>query len=120
MRRSSILNGSIKFVLTALLVFSCPWIVEAGFVYDDHGKRDPLWPLVTPGGAIRYFDAKISVEDMRLEGVMLGDENLAIINGKVVKVNDNIGGFVVKMIDANAVTIEKEGKEYDLKLKKGE
>lgn len=93
---------------------------EAGFSYDDHGKRDPLWPLVTSGGSIRYYDTDIGIGDMRLEGIMLGDENLAIINGKVVKADDNIGGFKVIKIDENNVKLNKEGKIYELKLKKGE
>jgi hypothetical protein len=105
----------VGFILQITIVPS-----ESGFVYDDHGKRDPLWPLVTAGGSIRYYDTDIGIGDMRLEGIMVGDENLAIINGKVVKVNDNIGGFRVIEIDEAHVKLDKEGTIYDLKLKKGE
>jgi hypothetical protein len=99
-----------------LTVFS-----RAAFQYDGHGKRDPFWSLVSGGGAIRYYEkTETSISDLQLEGVMVGGENLAVINGKVLKVNDKIGEFSIKAIRQDRVILERGGSDFELKLKKGE
>ena len=69
---------------TALL---CAWAGQDAFVYDDHGKRDPLWPLVSSTGSIINYDKEFQASDLKIEGVILGvnGQNLAIINGQIVK-----------------------------------
>jgi hypothetical protein len=37
---------------------------EKSFIYDDHGKRDPLWALVTPSGAVMNYETEVFVSDM--------------------------------------------------------
>lgn len=102
-----------------LLVASIAWSQEEPFKYDDHGKRDPLWKLVSPSGVILNYDKDLLITDMVIEGIMAeGDgNNIAIINGTIVKVNDKVGMFVVKKIDLNKVVLEQGGKEYVLNLK---
>lgn len=91
-----------------------------GFTYDDKGKRDPLWPLVSPSGNIISYGSDFMVSDLVLEGIMSGggDSGIAMINGKIVGVNDKIGQFVVVQIQKDAVVLKKGEQTYTLRLKK--
>ena len=91
---------------------------EKSFVYDDHGKRDPFWSLVSSSGTIITYDKDLMVNDLTLEGITMGqnDENIAIINGRVVKTNDSIGEFVVKQITKSSVILLKGQEQFELKL----
>ena len=90
------------------------------FIYDDYGKRDPFWRLVTASGAIVTHEKDLLISDMILEGIMTeGDgNNIAIINGRIVKADDAIGAFVIKKIDTDTVILERGKKVFTLKLKK--
>ena len=92
---------------------------EVLFVYDDHGKRDPLWPLVTPGGGIMSYETDFLISDLNLEGVVVGEgeQNLAIINGRIVKEKDQIGQFVVLQIKRDKVILLQDEQEFELRLK---
>lgn len=97
------------------------WAEEASFVYNDHGKRDPLWSLVTPSGNIVNYDTDLSVTDLTLEGVVVGDKgNVAIINGRMVKIDDKVGQYLVAGITKDSVTLIKDQVRFDLRLKKKE
>jgi len=91
------------------------------FVYEDNSRRDPFWSLVNSGGGIVSYDSELSVADLFLEGIVAdpGGKSLAIINGKIVRMNDNIDKFVVSEIGVDSVILEKDGQSYSLKLKKG-
>jgi len=39
-------------------------------LYDDHGRRDPLWPLVTSSGAVMNYESEVFVCDLVLEGII--------------------------------------------------
>ncbi|HBG61049.1 MAG: hypothetical protein A2Y03_11305 [Omnitrophica WOR_2 bacterium GWF2_38_59] len=90
--------------------------------YDDQGKRDPMLPLVSADGIIENFDDSLSISDLSLEGVMLGDgdSSLVIINGKIVKIKDKIGDFTVHEIKSEKVYLIKGNKIFELQLKKEE
>ena len=97
------------------------WAQESSFVYNDHGKRDPLWSLVTNSGNIINYDTDLSLSDLTLEGIVVGDkENLAIINGRMVKINDKVGQYFVSIISKNSVILIKDQEKFELKLKKKE
>lgn len=92
------------------------------FVYDDHDKRDPLWHLITPSGVIMHYDSDLLISDMVLEGIISdpGGENLAIVNGKIIKRNDKIGLYVVLSVEKNKILLKKGQENFILKLKKEE
>lgn len=92
------------------------------FVYDDHGRRDPLWPLVNSNGAILNYESEFLITDLALEGIMAGTDgrNLAIINGRVLKAKDTIGQFSVEKIGGDSILLKKGKRKFELKLKKGE
>lgn len=95
---------------------------EKPFVYDDKGRRDPLMKLVTADGAIVSYDMDLSIDDLALEGIIFDAQqnSLAIINGKIVKVNDKMGLFTVSRIEQNRVILHKGQESFFLELKKEE
>ena len=104
------------------LVSAADLAPDSNFVYDDHGKRDPLWTLLGHRGAIVNYDNDIQAIDMVLEGIMAeptGD-SVAIINVSILKVGDKVGFFIVKEIQNNAVVMQKGQEIFTLKLKKEE
>lgn len=105
-----------------LFVIPCVWAESTPFVYDDHGKRDPLWSLVNASGNIISYETDLISTDLNLEGIMVGADgrSLAIINGKVLKENERIGQFSVLSISKDSVIISKEDQKFELKLKKEE
>lgn len=104
---------------TALL---CAWAGQDAFVYDDHGKRDPLWPLVSSTGNIVNYDKEFQASDLKIEGIILGvnGQNLAIINGQVVKKGDQLGSLAVEEIGKNMVILKQGEQKFELKLNKEE
>jgi hypothetical protein len=50
--------------------------------------------------------APLSVAGMKLQGVVYGDKSWAIVDGKTVFVGDSVGGFKVKEISQNNITLE--------------
>ena len=112
-----------KMLAIILLVFMYTnvYAEENIFSYENNGKRDPFWPLVSPSGALINYDQDLSVSDMDLEGVMLEKDgrNVAIINGTIIKVNEKVGLFTVISINADGVVLKKgQEKTVSLKIKK--
>ncbi len=107
--------GTLALFLSAALA-----IAQEDFMYDSHGRRDPFWPLVSSSGAILSYDDSLQFSDMVLEGVIYDPdgERFAIINSRVVKIEDRIGGFVVTAVNQDSVTLYRQGQEFSLNLKK--
>ena len=91
------------------------------FVYDAHSKRDPFSSLVTSSGAMVAYDSELTLSDLNLEGVLADPQgnSAAIINGKIVKVKDQIGSYQVETIAADHVDLIKDNEQFTIKLKKG-
>ncbi len=111
------------FIIFSLLIFSPTlWAQEKGrdFVYDDHGKRDPFWNLVTPAGVVMNYDSDVQISDLTLAGIISGKdgENLAIINNTIVKPKDKFGLFIVDKIEQDKVFLIKGQQSFVLKIKK--
>jgi hypothetical protein len=102
-------------------MYTAPVYAQEAFVYDDHGKRDPFVPLVSSAGMVVTYDEDLSVNDLVLEGIVADatGNNAAIVNGKVVKVHDEIGPYVVDVIAIDHVEFLKGTQRFILKLKKG-
>jgi hypothetical protein len=109
------------FIFVIVLFFSNLVYAQEAFVYDDHGKRDPLVPLVSSAGMVVTYDEDLSVNDLVLEGIVAdaSGDNAAIVNGKVVKTHDQIGPYVVDSIAVDHVEFLKGTDRFILKLKKG-
>jgi hypothetical protein len=92
------------------------------FIYDDHSRRDPLMPLVTPSGEIVKFSSELSGSDLALEGIMYAPngKGIAMVNGKLLNVGDDIGPFTVVEITQFTVILSKGEGKIELKLKRGD
>ena len=109
------------FVFVLLLFSSNLVYAQGAFVYDEHGKRDPFVPLVSSAGMVVTYDEDLAVNDLNLEGIVsdASGNNVAIVNGKVVKFRDQIGPYVVDVIAVDHVEFLKGTERFILKLKKG-
>lgn len=113
-------------IMFLMLTLACPlWaddLPAEKFVYDDHGKRDPFWKLVTASGSIMNFETDLLISDLTLEGIIVDPRgaNLAIINGNVVKTNDKLGAFTVLKIEKDNVKLLKGQESFILRLKREE
>ena len=111
-----------RTVLGIFLATALPAYAQDGaFVYDDHGKRDPFGPLVTNSGAVVVSDTDLTVADINLEGLVSDPQgnNVAIINGKIVKAGDYVGPYKVETVAVDYVGLLKEQQRITLRLKKG-
>jgi len=80
------------------------------FRYDAHGHRDPFEPLVTPTGELRTPRSVGGAADvLRIEGILWdAAQPLAIVNGEVRNVGDNVEGCRIIEIQPTAVIVETE------------
>jgi len=113
------------FLAAFLVLITCNMVIaleKEPFIYDDQGRRDPFWRLVSPGGVILNYETDFLITDLALEGIMAGKdgENYAIINGRILKATDAIGQFIVERIDDDRIVLKKGRKKFELKLKKEE
>lgn len=112
----------ICFFLITLIVAAIAAFAEepASFIYDDKAARDPLWPLVGAKGTIVTYNTDLVISDLKLEGVMSDAQGkgLAIINGRIVKVDDSLGQFIVMEIADDSVILLKGDQRFELRLKK--
>ena len=111
--------------LTLILVICGPQLAlasdEKGFKYDDKGRRDPFWKLISSTGSIVTYETDLMVTDLELQGIMSGASgNIAMINGKVVRKNDKVGQFVISEITDDWVLLKKDQQVFKLRLKKEE
>jgi len=115
-------NKIFVFVVFSFLATNIVAAEEVAFIYDSHGKRDPLRRLVTPEGTVLTFDNDLSLTDMVLEGIVASEEgkSMAIINGSVIRINEKIGEYIVSQIKEDEVTLTKGQEKFTLKLKKEE
>lgn len=116
-----------RILIAVLIVLASLNIAAANdtsesFSYDDKGKRDPFWALVSSTGMIMNYDSDFLITDLALEGIMAGEDgkNFAIINGQILKAEDTIGQFLVERIDDDRIVLRKGKQKFELKLKKEE
>ena len=97
-------------------------LAEENFVYEDKNARDPLWPLVSEDGRLLTYNGEFLLTDLNLEGIMYSPKevSVAIINGKMFKVNDKMGDYIIDQIQPDKVVLKKMNQIYELKLKKGD
>ena len=111
------------FVLGALIMCGASVVLADGpaFVYNSHDRHDPFLPQVSAAGAVLTYEADLTANDMILEGVVADAQgnNMAIINGKIVKKGDAIGPYAVAAVGLGDVQLTKGEERFTVKLKKG-
>lgn len=112
------------FFIFGMVMANSAVLAEEGapFVYDDRGQRDPLWPLVSLAGAVQTFESELLVSDLTLEGILYTGPgtSAAIVNGRVVRVNDQVGPYTVQEIGSESMILVDGEERFELRLKKGE
>lgn len=94
---------------------------EDNLIYNAKGKHNPFIPLVTPEGRILKLDYEEEGEtSLLLEGIIYDKNNIsyAIVNGRVVKKGDRIADAEVLEIEETKVIFVKNGRKFELGLKK--
>ena len=118
-------------ILTLIIVVVCLPVFSVAeeatkakkFIYDDKGLRDPFYPIVSPEGYLLVnLEPATEMSDIKLEGIIYDPQgtSYAIINGTVVREFEMIGGFKLKIIEKNEITLEKNNQLHKIRLKKEE
>ena len=111
------------FVLCAVIMCGASAALAdvPAFVYNDHGRHDPFLPQVSAAGAVLTYEADLTANDMVLEGIVADAQgnNVAVLNGKVIKKGDVIGLYAVTAVGAQDVELTKGEEHFTVKLKKG-
>ncbi|MFH1868544.1 MAG: hypothetical protein ABH843_06190 [Candidatus Omnitrophota bacterium] len=93
---------------------------EKLFTYEDMDIRDPFVPLVDKDGKLMVTHGSIdSIRDIVVEGILYDNdgESVVILNGLVLKENDQVGDIKVERIQKHQVVLSSKSKKYTLKLK---
>ena len=79
--------------------------------YDAKGKRDPFVPLVYKLTEVSGLIGVTSVDDIRLEGVVVDVKNgsIAVANGVVLKEGETRDGVKVLQIKEDGVSFDIKG-----------
>jgi hypothetical protein len=116
-------------IVKRLAFFGAAWLfLSSGYgqASDEAGRtgapgRDPFIPLITPAGYLMNIEPQANAA-LRLEGVTFDPHggSIAVINGKLVQVGDEISGAVVTSIESARVTVIQDNKKIDLELRREE
>jgi len=78
--------------------------------------RDPFVPLVSKGGLI-LVPQEINFANLELHGIIYSNgRSLAVINGEVLEVGEQIGEYTVIEISEKEVALRKGKEVFTLKL----
>lgn len=96
---------------------------EAEFAYDAHEKRNPFLALVSQDG--RILEPQVSKKrdgEIYLEGVIYdpGGSSYAVISGEIVRPGESLGAYQLIGIGPQKIILSKEGKEFEVELKREE
>lgn len=88
------------------------------FHYDAKAKRDPF---LSPAEA-SMLKKQIGSGELHLEGIIIDPKSAsyAVVNREVVKAGETFSGFLLKKIEPNAATFEKDGEAFVLFLREDE
>lgn len=112
-----------RVLVLALALWAALGAPSAWAEYRSKGKRDPLIPLMNSEGQRIYppgLDEEMAtgVSGLILQGIVFDSkaDSYAIINGEVVREQDEIEGMKVVSIHPRAVTILADGQNHQLAL----
>jgi hypothetical protein len=85
------------------------------FTYDAKGRRDPF---VSPETKETRGPKAYDTGDFTVEGIIFdpANESLAVINGKVLREMENLGGFRIDKIERTVVRLSREETKLTLRL----
>lgn len=95
--------------------------------YQAKGRRDPFIPLLTESGQRIYppgYDEEVptGLSGLRLQGIVFDPkaDSYAVVNGEIVRLEEEVEGFKVVRIDAVSITVAAEGESHQLFLRNPE
>ena len=92
--------------LTALLAI--------GATVHAETLRDPTRPATA-----RAVTQSVEVASLRLEAIMgSGARRLAIVNGKIVRTGDHVGGALIQEIDSDSIRYTRNGRSETARIAK--
>ena len=118
-------SGLIIFLLVFVLFAGCS---AAWAAYESKGKRDPFVPLLLPDGQ-RISPppdtegmGSLSLNRIALQGVVYdpSGDSFAILSGRVLRENEEWEGIRILKIEADTVTIWKDGETHQLVVREPE
>lgn len=111
--KRSILLFSAAILCLGMTYFSLAFAEE--FRYDSHGKRDPF---IAPGEEVAA-GGQVEHSRLSLEGVVVDEKgtSYAIVNSEIVRQGDTFQGFLLKKVEPNKATFEKEGERFEVLLR---
>ena len=114
------------FSIPFFILVSVGMVLPIGWAKDPPtDQRDPFVPLITPEGKRLNFVEEQHVDTgleklsrVTFQGIVMDESkgSYAILNGHVVKEQEEIDGIKVIKIEPNIVTIVVEGKQYQIVL----
>jgi hypothetical protein len=112
------LAGAAAFFIGLALARHKPSVTKAPEIL----AKQPAAPAVvrvtnTPAISNTVAAVPPSAAGMKLQGVVYGEKSWAIVDGKTVFVGDSVGGFRVKEISPNSITLESpDGSQQKLQI----
>jgi hypothetical protein len=104
-------NGLRLLAIGAVIAAAAAGRVFAGELHD------PMRPSGAPASEATVRASRPSAaSSLKLEGVIAGEQRVAIINGRLVRVGDTVSGSRVLEIFAHSVRCERAGKIQTLTL----
>jgi hypothetical protein len=103
-------NGLRILAVAAVIAAAAAGRVFAGDLHD------PMRPSGAPPSAATTTTTRPATSALKLEGVIAGEQRVAIINGRLVRVGDTVAGARVLEIAAHSVRCERAGKILTLTL----
>ncbi len=118
-------SGLIVFLLVFSLFAGCP---AAWAVYESRGKRNPFVPLLLPDGQRitpppdEEGAGSLGLSSVSLQGVIYdpSGDSYVILSGQLLRENEEWEGIRILKIEANAVTIWKDGETHQLTVREPE
>lgn len=113
------------YIIVMVVAFALSCMLPCSvFGYEAKGKRDPFIPLLGQEKVGRSvgLEGIVSAQDILLEGIAIGSSgnNIAILNGQMVKENDKVGLIRVRKISKKTVELSVDGKVHTLSLQEEE
>ena len=94
---------------------------EAPFIYNSHGKKDPMLPVVDSNGTVLFVEEKNTGKatvNMKIQGIIFKNqgESKVMIQGAMYKEGDKIGMVTIKKINRDNIIVSDGMKEYKVEI----
>ncbi len=107
-------------------VFFAAAAVPAGAEYESKGKRDPFVPLILSDGrrinppGVEEGTGSAGLNPWVLQGIVYdpAGDSYAILNGHILRENQESEGIKVLKIENNSVTLLSDGESHRLTLQR--